>query len=63
MLVAWEGSQGQPKALGTCTRVGDPEEAPGFYRPVVLTWGVNHQTEDLPLCLSSLYTCLSNKKN
>ena len=25
-----ESSQGQPKALGTCTRVGDPEEAPGF---------------------------------
>ena len=22
---------------------------------VVLTWGVNHRTEDLPLCLSSLY--------
>ena len=29
---------------------------------VALTWGVNHRTEDLPLCLSSLYICLSNKK-
>ena len=29
---------------------------------VALTWGVNHQTEDLPLCLSSLYIRLSNKK-
>ena len=28
--VAWESSQGRPKALGTCTRMGDPEEAPGF---------------------------------
>ena len=28
--VAWESSRGQPKALGPCTRVGDPEEAPGF---------------------------------
>ena len=29
---------------------------------VALTWGVNHRTEDLPLCLSSLYICLSNEK-
>ena len=29
---------------------------------VELTWGVNHRTEDLPLCLSSLYIHLSNKK-
>ena len=28
--VAWESSGGRPKALGTCTHVGDPEEAPGF---------------------------------
>ena len=28
--VARESSQGRPKALATCTRVGDPEEAPGF---------------------------------
>ena len=26
-----------------------------------LTWGVNHWTKDLPLCLSSLYIRLSNK--
>ena len=30
---------------------------------VALTWGVNHGTKDLPLCLSSLYIRLSNKKN
>ena len=29
---------------------------------VALTWAVNHRTEDLPLCLSSLYIHLSNKK-
>ena len=28
---------------------------------IALTWGVNHWTEDLPLCLSSLYIRLSNK--
>ena len=28
--VAWESSRGWPKALGLCTHVGDPEEAPGF---------------------------------
>ena len=28
--VARESSRGQPKALGPCTHVGDPEEAPGF---------------------------------
>ena len=28
--VARESSRGRPKALGACTRVGDPEEAPGF---------------------------------
>ena len=28
--VAQESSRGQPKALGTCTRVGDLEEARGF---------------------------------
>ena len=28
--VAWESSQELPKALGPCTHVGDPEEAPGF---------------------------------
>ena len=27
-----------------------------------LTWGVSHRTEDLPLCLFSLYIRLSNKK-
>ena len=35
----------------------------GIESAVALTWGVNHRTEDLPLCLSSLYIRLSNKKN
>ena len=34
----------------------------GIASTVALTWGVNHRTEDLPLCISSLYICLSNKK-
>ena len=29
---------------------------------IALTWRVNQWTEDLPLCLSSLYIRLSNKK-
>ena len=33
----------------------------GIASAVALTWGVNHRTEDLPLCLCSLYICLSNK--
>ena len=27
---SWESSRGRPKALGPCTRMGNPEEAPGF---------------------------------
>ena len=34
----------------------------GIAPAVAVTWGVNHRTEDLPLCLSSLYIRLSNKK-
>ena len=34
----------------------------GIASAVVLTWGVTHRTEDLPLCLSSLYIRLSNEK-
>ena len=34
----------------------------GIASSIALTWGVNHRTEDLPLCLSSLYIRLSNKK-
>ena len=30
LSVARESSQGQPKALGPCTHMGNPEEAPGF---------------------------------
>ena len=34
----------------------------GIASAVVLTWGVNHRREDLPLCLSSQYIRLSNEK-
>ena len=34
----------------------------GIVSAVALTWGVNHRTEDLSLCLSSLYIRLSNEK-
>ena len=34
----------------------------GIASAVALTWGVNHQMEDLPLCLSSRYIRLSNGK-
>ena len=34
----------------------------GIALAVALTWGVIHRTEDLPLCLSSLYIHLSNEK-
>ena len=49
--------------------MGYLEEVPGSWlwigivSAVVLTWGVNHRTKDLPLSLSSLYIHLSNKKN
>ena len=64
--VARDSSRGWPKALGPCTRAGKPGRGSrlwiGIASAVALTWGVNHQTEDLPLCLSSLYIHLSNKK-
>ena len=34
----------------------------GIASTFALTWGVNYWTEDLPLCLSSLYIRLFNKK-
>ena len=34
----------------------------GIASAFALTWGVNHQKEDVPLCLSSMYIHLSNKK-
>ena len=64
LLVAWESSPRWPKALGPCTRMGDLEELLtlgswhriGSAPTIAVTWGVNHRTEDLPLCLfSSLY--------
>ena len=64
-----ESSRGRLKALGPCTCVGDPEEAPvswlriGSAPAVAVTWGVNRWTEDLPLYISSsLYIWLSNNK-
>ena len=58
--VARENSPGWPKALEPCTRVGDPPGRGswlwiGIASAIVLTWGVNHRTEDFPLCLSSLH--------
>ena len=67
-LVSWESSREWPKALGTCTCVGDLEEEPGSWLrigtapAIVFIWGVNHLMEELPLCLSSsLYIWLCNK--
>ena len=63
--VAWESSQGRPKALGPCTCFGDQEGTlgsrvwTGSALVIVATWRVNQQTEDLSL--SFLYICLSNK--
>ena len=56
-----ESGQEQPKVLGLCTYLGDPEQSPGSCLQigsapaVAATWGMNHWTEDLPLCLFSLY--------
>ena len=53
-----ESSQGRPKALGPCTRMGDLEEAPGSWLQIssalaiVAIWGVNKRMEYL--CMSSL---------
>ena len=58
--IVWEVSQGQPKALGSCTLVGDSDKVPGSWLQigsapaVVATWEVNKQMEDLPLGLSFL---------
>ena len=56
------------QSLGTLHPHGDLDEAPGPWFQIssapniVAAWGVNHQMEDLPLCLSSsLYIRLSNK--
>ena len=55
LLVPWEGSQGQPKALGPCIRVGDLEEVLGSWLwigsapAIAVTLGVNHRMKDLPL--------------
>ena len=53
------------QSLGTLHPCGRPGRGSwlqiGVASDVALTWGVNHRTEDLPLCLSSLYIYLSNK--
>ena len=57
-LCPGESSGGWAKTLGPCTHVGELEEVPGSWLwigtapAVALTWGVNHQMEYLPLCLS-----------
>ena len=63
--VARESSQDGPKLWDP-----EPRRRPGrgswlrigIALAVALTWGVTHQMKDLPLCLSSLYIHLSNKK-
>ena len=59
--MAWESSQGWPKALGNCTRMGDLEEVSlswlqiGTAPAVVVTRGVSHWRIFLsvppPLCI------------
>ena len=59
LCLAWESSRTWLKALGPCTLVGDLEDSPGSWLrigaapAIAVTWGVNHRTEDLSLCLSS----------
>ena len=50
----WEPAPTWETGRGSWLRIG-------IASAVVLTWGVNHRMEDLPLCLSSLYIRLSNK--
>ena len=54
------------QSFGTLHPHGRPGRASwlwiGIALAIALTWGVNHRTEDLLLCLSSLYIRLSNKK-
>ena len=53
--MVWDGSGGWSRSLGTCTHVGDPEEAPGSWLrisialAVVANWGVNQRMEDRSL--------------
>ena len=64
--VARESSRGRPKSFGTLHPCGTPRRGSWLWiciaSAIELTWGVNHRTEELPLCLSSLYIRLSNKK-
>nr|XP_051708725.1 cyclin-dependent kinase 14 isoform X2 [Oryctolagus cuniculus] len=65
--VAWESSGRWPKCLGPCTRMGDPEEAPGSWLwistapAIAAIWGVIQRMEDLSLSLSlSLFLPIYN---
>ena len=53
------------QSFGTLLPCGRPGRGSwlriGIASAIALTWGVNHRTEDLPLCLSSLYIRLSDK--
>ena len=70
--VAWERSQGWPKALGSCPCVGDLKAGLDSWLwislvpAIAISWGMNHQMEDLPLCRSDfpmkLKTNLKKKK-
>ena len=60
----WQSRTAQ--SFGTLHLRGRPRRGSwlqiGIASAIALTWGVNHWTEDLPLCLSSLYIRLSNEK-
>ena len=62
----WPGKAVEDGPFGTLHPSGRPGRGSwlltGIALAVALTWGVNHRTEDLPLCLSSLYIRLSNEK-
>lgn len=52
-LIVWECNRGRPKALGSCTRVGDQEETPDLQLwPGPAICRVNQQAEDLSVSLS-----------
>ena len=61
LLVVWESSQGQPKALGPCTHMGDLEEVPGSWFQIGVALAVGSESLDrrsssLPLLLSVYLT-------
>ena len=50
------------QGFGTLHPRGRPGRGSWLQIGIVSAWGANHQTEELPLCLSSLYIRLSNEK-